>query len=283
MPQNVFLVLFAIGAGIVLLAALRATRQRSSRRLRAQRLTEHEREIVARNVAMYSRMPKPLQTRLEGLIQEFRATKSFEGQGGLVLTEEIELTIAAAACVLLLGRPNDPVYPALSSVIVYPTAFRGRGHRDQGDDGDTVRLGESWHTGAVILSWDDTLVGTTTPNDAHNVVFHEFAHQLDQADGASDGTPNLGHRRSRYVEWAKVLGGDFLEMRRTLAEGRQTWLNAYGATNEAEFFAVATEFFFERPNAMRQRDPELFAELQSFYGIDPSVFALDPHHPEAAR
>ncbi|MEZ4650236.1 MAG: zinc-dependent peptidase [Candidatus Eisenbacteria bacterium] len=275
MPVKLLTVLVALGVALALLFAVRAARERTSRRLRARRLTPAERAIVTRNVALYSRLPEPLRERLEGLVQEFRATKNFEGQGGLVMTDEIELTIATAACILLLGRPGDAVYPALSSVIVYPSAFRGKGHRDQGDEGHAVRLGESWVSGAVVLSWDDTLVGTTIPDDAHNVVFHEFAHQLDQADGTSDGTPNLGHRHSRYVAWANVLGHEFLELRRDLAEGRRTWLNAYGATNEAEFFAVATEFFFERPIAMRQKEPELYAELKSFYGLDPTVFALD--------
>jgi len=271
MPTGVLIVLGAVGLAIVSAILLWQRRAAESRRLRSLRLTDAERAIIARHVRLYSHLPKELQESLEGRIQEFLATKRFEGQGGLEITDEIKLTIAATACILLLGVPEQATYPALSSVIVYPHAFQGKGHRDQADaDGRTVRLGESWGFGTVVLSWDDTLSGAQDPDDAHNVVFHEFAHQLDQQDGRADGTPHLGHHPARYAAWGRVLGKEFLELRRDLAAGRETWFNAYGATNEAEFFAVTTEFFFEKAPQMKEREPELYNQLQGFYGLDPA-------------
>ena len=269
MPIGILIVLSGIAGAAVFGILVRERRAAKSSRLRSLRLSDADVAVLSRNVGLYSRLPEELRIRLEGRIQEFRATKKFEGRGGLELTDEMELTIAATAGILLLGRPDDATYPGLSSVIVYPHAFQGKGHRDQ-SDGSTVRLGESWRIGAVVLSWDDTLGGAHDPEDAHNVVLHEFAHQLDQQDGTADGTPNLGRRPARYATWGRVLGKEFLELRQALSEGRETWLNAYGATNEAEFFAVATEFFFEKPKQMKQREPELYAELEGFYGLDPA-------------
>jgi Mlc titration factor MtfA (ptsG expression regulator) len=127
------------------------------------------------------------------------------------------------------------------------------------------RLGESSHSGVVVLSWDDTLRGATVQDDGHNVVLHEFAHQLDQEDGTSDGTPYLGGR-GLYAAWARVLGADFERLRE--APGV---LDPYGATNPAEFFAVATETFFEKPRALRAENGELYEQLRAYYGLDPAA------------
>jgi Mlc titration factor MtfA (ptsG expression regulator) len=107
--------------------------------------------------------------------------------------------------------------------------------------------------------------------DGQNVVVHEFAHQLDSEDGTMDGAPNLGGR-ARYTSWARVLGKEFDELSTRLHDGRSSDIDSYGATNPAEFFAVVTEMFFEKPRALKQRHPALYEELAAFYRQDPAAF-----------
>ena len=138
-------------------------------------------------------------------------------------------------------------------------------------DGPQVRLGESWKQGALVLSWDDVVSGAGDIHDGHNVVFHEFAHQLDSEYGPADGAPLL-EKRSMYVAWARILGAEYDELVKRVRRHAPTFLNAYGATSPAEFFAVATEFFFERPRAMRHGHPELYEQLKTFYRQDPATW-----------
>lgn len=272
MPQPLWILIGTALFILVFWLRRRAARTKHLRLLRQTPLTASEREIVRKNVGLYETLPPERQHELEGLTQVFRGTKHFEGAGGLEISEEIVLTLSASACVLLLGRGQvgEP-YPKLSTVLVYPTAFTGKGHRDS-DSGHVVRSGESWHQGTVILSWDNALAGAVNDQDGENVILHEFAHQLDQADGHSDGTPNLGPSADRYRSWARVLGEEFLTLRSRTEAGKKTLLDSYGATNEAEFFAVATEFFFEKPERLQKNKPELYQELAEFYRQDPTHY-----------
>ncbi len=199
--------------------------------------------------------------------------KRFEGCAGLEITDEIRVTIAAQAAVLLLHRRTD-FYPTLTSILVYPHAYIARSKRVQPggviEEGPQARLGESWQRGALVLSWSDVLSGAVDPADGHNVVFHEFAHQIDSESGAMEGAPALGPP-ARYREWARVLSGEYEGLIAELHQGHQSVIDAYGATNPAEFFAVVTEAFFERPVAMRREHPELYAELTRFYEQDPAA------------
>jgi MtfA peptidase len=219
-----------------------------------------------------------MQTELDGLIQVFLAEKSFEGAGGLQVTDEIRLAIAAQACILLLGR-EPRFYPGLDAIIVYPHAYVSRMGR-RGPDGTVsdapeVLLGESWRQGALVLSWDDAGRGAADIHDGHNVVFHEFAHQLDSEDGQADGAPLL-EKRSMYVAWAQVLGREYEDLVERLRRHAPTFLDAYAGTNPAEFFAVATEAFFEEPQAMRARHRELYEQLRIFYRQDPASWRCTP-------
>ncbi|HVZ94117.1 MAG TPA: M90 family metallopeptidase [Phycisphaerales bacterium] len=233
--------------------------------------------ILRANVPYMARLNDWEQRRLRELVRVFMAEKYFEGLGGLTMTDEIRVTIAAQACMLLLHRPDDDVYPGLTSVLVYPTAYVAHGKQigpgGLVTEGATMRAGESWnhHTswgssvaGPVVLAWDAVRRGATDINDGENVVFHEFAHQLDGQSGGMEGAPQLEHRSS-YIAWARVLGGEFERLRRAAAWGEPTLLNKYGATSPAEFFAVATEAYFERPMELRALHPELFAQLRGFY------------------
>jgi Mlc titration factor MtfA (ptsG expression regulator) len=244
---------------------------RSWRRKRLLRtpVPEQWRAIVQRNVPLFSKLGAPQQKKVLDSTRILLAEKHFEGCGGLELTEEMRVTIAAHASLLLLGRASD-YFPNLDTILVYPSAYRGKVLQQvaQGivEEGDQGRLGESSSSGVVVLSWDSVVQGATDPGDGQNVALHEFAHQLDQEDGTADGTPYLGGR-GFYSAWARVLGADFQKLR----EGTRMVLDSYGATNPAEFFAVATEAFFEKPVQMQQRNPELYQQLSAYYGVDPAA------------
>ncbi len=243
-------------------------------RLRSQPFPPAWLDIIKQNVPIYDRLSEADQRELHGHIQVFLAEKFFEGCGGLELTAEIKVTIAAQACLLLLHRVTN-YYPRLITILVYPHAYVARSIEPIGggvvQEGETARLGEAWKDGVVVLSWDDVRRGTSDLHDGHNVVLHEFAHQLDQQDGSADGAPILEHR-SQYVTWARVLRDEYEQLRRDAEQGRSGVLDKYGATNPAEFFAVATECFFEKPIQLRWKHTQLYAELKKYYRQDPASF-----------
>lgn len=249
----------------------RLSRRARRKRLFAQPFPEEYRQIVRSNVPLYSRLPDSLKEQLHGLVHVFLAEKKFEGCGGLEVTEEIKVTIAAQACILLLNR-STKYFPRLRTVLVYPHTYVAKTVTSDGTitvNGQSVRLGESWQRGPVVLAWDSVTGGTLNITDARNVVIHEFAHQLDQEDGAADGAPIL-ERRSRYAAWARVLSGEYEALQGKKKKHRRTVLNKYGATNPAEFFAVATEAFFEKPKQMHKRHPRLYDELKNYYKLNPA-------------
>ena len=238
--------------------------------LRAQPFPDAWREILDRDVAYVAKLNEADRAELEGLVQVFLAEKNLEGCGGLELTDEIRVTIAAQACLLLLHRETD-IYPELETVLVYPHAYHAKGTKHDGPvviESDDARLGESWTRGVVVLAWDH-VSSSARHLGGDNVVFHEFAHQLDAEDGSMDGAPDLGSR-ARFKSWARVLGEEFSELSSRLHAGRPSDIDAYGATSPPEFFAVVTEMFFEKPRQLRKRHPELYAELAAFYRQDPA-------------
>jgi Mlc titration factor MtfA (ptsG expression regulator) len=240
--------------------------------LREQPLTDSERAILKKNVPYLTKLDDDDREELDGLVRIFLAEKAFEGCGGLALTEEIKVTIAAQACLLLLHRETD-VYPGVESILVYPSAYRAPSKNVEGGvviESEQARLGEASMRGVVVLSWDHVKSGAAQPADGQNVVLHEFAHQLDGEDGAMDGAPDLG-ARAKYTSWAHVLGDEFGELSAKLHAGRGSDIDSYGATNPAEFFAVVTEMFFEKPRALKQRHPDLYEQLAAFYKQDPSA------------
>lgn len=227
--------------------------------------------VLEKNISIYPRMPAQLQQQLQRLIKQFLYEKSFYGCGGLEINDEIRVTIAGQACLLLLNR-KPRVYPELRSILVYPSAFVAP--RMEVAPGGVVTyseeglLGESWGDGRVILAWDHVQQGARNFSDGHNVVLHEFAHQLDSESGSTNGAPLLGSQSS-YRSWAAVLSREFAALQSDALHHNQTLLDHYGATDPAEFFAVATEAFFEQPAQMAEHHPELFNELKKYYRIDP--------------
>jgi len=228
-------------------------------------------DIIERNVPYYRYLTPDERSELHGHIQVFLHEKDFEGCEGLEITDEIRVTIAAQACILLLHRETD-YFPFMSSILVYPRhyfAFTSE-HLPGGmvQEGVQARLGESWKRGPIVLSWNDVLHGAADPHDGHNVVFHEFAHALDSESGALEGAPSLPDA-TMYTAWARVLGNEYKNLLVDLERNHRHLIDAYGATNPAEFFAVVTEAFFEKPLQLKNRHPELYQQLRSFYQQDP--------------
>lgn len=227
--------------------------------------------VLEKNVPLYLRLPENLRGRLHERVAGFVASVRFEGCGGLDLTEEMILTVAAQACLLVVNREGRP-YPDLRAVYMYPSTFSSvQKQRDASGvitEGEVHRLGESWSSGTVVLAWDSVAQGVRNVFDAANVTFHEFAHQLDHEDGDTDGAPSLPSREA-YRSWARVFRENYADFLQRVESGKPTLIDSYGATNPAEFFAVATETFFEKPDQLFKRRPELYQEMSGFYGLDP--------------
>jgi len=211
---------------------------------------------------------------LHGHINVFLDEKRFEGCGGIEITDEIRVTIAALACMLLLNR-KTLYYPRLQSILVYPhsyvgddTSFIGGTHVHE----SSFRSGESWASGAVVIAWKDVKEEIGEYTTGRNVVLHEFAHQLDQENGSfADGIPLLAQHKN-YAGWARVMGDEFRRLKEKAVRNEEDVLDEYGAKNEAEFFAVATETFFELPEDLKKEHPALYDELKGCYMVDPAAW-----------
>ena len=267
-------VALAIPLLIVALLLIRALAKRRRRKaLLATPLTPDQSAVVEQLVPLVRRLPGPLRQSLEGKINLFLDQVTFHGLNELDLREEMKLSIAAQACLLIV---NSPVwYETLRTVLVYPAAFL-TGHDYH--DGDLVHenrhgtLGESWARGPVVLSWDDALQGGLDASDGHNVVIHEFAHQLDGLSGHTDGIPIL-RKGQAYAGWEKAMLDAYHDHVERLERGEHTLIDPYGATNHQEFFAEAIVTFFERPRELRREEPALYAQLAELLALDPAQWA----------
>jgi Mlc titration factor MtfA (ptsG expression regulator) len=246
-------------------------RARRRTRVQAQPFPRAWRQILRRRMPAYARLPAPVQQRLRKLTQVLLAEKPFIGCGGLHVSEEMRVLVAAQAALLLLGGRGD-YFRNLRQVLIYPDAFvvdritpdaAGLAHATR-----QVLAGESWQQGQVVLSWADVLAGAADPDDGRNVVIHEFAHQLDQEQGRANGAPWLG-RGGSPARWRAVLGSEFANLQQRLAQGETGLIEAYAATDAAEFFAVTSELFFEQSAALAAAHPALHGELAGYYGVDP--------------
>lgn len=231
------------------------------------------REHVLRRIPCAELLSATELEKLEALVRVFNSEKRFEGAGGLEVTEEMRVAIAARACLLVLMRVelDEPLYPDLDTIIIYPSTYRAPARRQEGYvvvEEEQPRLGESWARGVVVLAWDSVQGGVSNTADGHDVVLHEFAHQLDAEDGAMDGTPALDGIE-RYAVWSKVAGHEYAALVDAVEHHQKTSIDSYGATNAPEFFAVVVEQFFERPAALSRRHPELYTELSRCFRFDP--------------
>ena len=233
--------------------------------------------IIERNVPLYERLPEELKPKLHGHVQVFLNDMEFQGFHGQEISDEVRLTIAANACVLLLNRPGQ-FYSNFSSIFVYPSTFFSKQESFDGAVRSVKkqhRLGESWMRGPVVFAWDSVMHGTVDGRDGHNVVLHEFAHKLDDMDGAVDGSPTLSGPAS-YERWADVMKREFEHHVDRVQRGLPTVIDPYGATNPAEFFAVLTETFFEEPHDLNEHHQELYQEMKQAYRLDPLNWKTRP-------
>ncbi|MGB1937258.1 MAG: zinc-dependent peptidase [Akkermansiaceae bacterium] len=228
------------------------------------RLSDEERQSIGRDFTIFSKLPDALRDDLEGLMHVFIREKSFEACGGLKqVSIHMQHVIAAQACLLIVNRKHD-YYRKLRSILIYPSAYKAGGK----DGGHDVRLGESWESGSVVLSWDSVIAGGRNHQDGQHVSLHEFAHQLDQAGGDANGAPELTGSGC-YREWSVVFLRAFERFQSRLQKGKKTVIDPYGATNPAEFFAVATETFYEKPKQLREHYPAVYDQLKGYYRVDP--------------
>jgi len=248
----------------------------------ARALSPAEQAIIERSLPFYRALAPELQRQLQRMVVQFLHQKKFIGCAGLEVSDDMRLTIAAQACLLLLNKPSK-VYRALHTILVYPGAFVAG--RDEVGPGGVVTatrqqmLGESWTDGRVVLSWDDVARGMADWQSGNNVVLHEFAHQLDSESGHNNGAPYLGSP-DNYRSWSEVLSRHYADLRHDAYLGRADGvLDHYGATSPAEFFAVATESFFTKPWQIAERHAALFAELQKYYRVDPRQWLPAPPAP----
>ena len=258
---------------LVLITGLIAYRYWSKKQTRNELLStplnDEERAIISDQVPLTKRLPPELRSKLEGKISLFLHQIEFIGCDGLEVTDEMRLSIATQACMLVAN--TDTWYKNLYTILIYPGAFKSRRQVQSGyvvTEEETVRLGESWARGPVVLSWAHSQQGAINERDGHNVVFHEFAHQIDDLSGHTDGVPVL-RRDQSFAEWAQAFLDGYEAHLTNLKTGRHTVIDPYGAEGHEEFFAVTVEVFFERPRDLYQQEPAIYDELSKLFQIDP--------------
>lgn len=248
-------------------------KRRKRERLLATPLTSQQREIISRLVPIVRRLPETLRPKLEGKINLFLEQVTFRGQNGLEVTEEMRLSIAAQACLLIVN--SHSWYDTIRNVLVYPSAFTAQRPEHDGyvvRERDVGMLGESWARGPVVLSWDHALHGGLDDEDGHNVVIHEFAHQLDSLTGHTNGIPVL-RKGQAFAGWEKAMLDAYHDHLERLESGQSTLIDPYGATNHEEFFAEAIVTFFEKPHPLQREEPELYAQLKQLLAVDPAQWS----------
>src|SRR5438445_1298416 len=254
-------------------------KQHRRRRLRARPFPKEWLALVQRHVVFFRKLSASDRAELLGHIQVFLAEKRVEGCGGFAITDEVRVTIAAEACLLLLHRETD-YFPGLLTILVYPLTYMAEEKRQIGEhvweEGTVRRLGETGRRmGSLVLSWGAVKHGAADPSDAKNVVLHEFAHQLDYENHAAGGVPAFATSEEQLA-WSEVIRSEFASLRAADESGIPTLLDTYGATDPVEFFAVSVEAFFERPRALRTYHPKLYAELQKYFRQDPVEYSAEP-------
>lgn len=231
-------------------------------------------KILKRNVPIDAFLPDDLKKKLRKRIKEFLAEKTFEPCGGLSeISDEIAVTIAAGASILTMNRQGK-AWETLHSVLVYQNAFAAPEAEDFEDESGNgivhrrreTRDGESWTHGNVVFSWQRILRDIALHGNGQNVVIHEFAHQIDSADGIAGGVPKFLTSEDART-WQKIASAELTRLR---SGDATTVIDEYGAENLSEFFATSVEAFFEKSSAMKSAHPELYALLARFFALDPA-------------
>ncbi len=247
------------------------------RRIRRTPFPPPWRVLLHRTMRFWSCLTADEQARIEDEIRFFIAERNWEGCGGLELTADMQVIIAAQACRLLLGRPGER-FENVTTILVYPSGYftgaaqqsvlGGGPPRIQTAGGMPV-LGQAHDRGPVILSWRHSLEGAIG-DEGENLVLHEFAHKLDMANGVVDGMPRM-ESRAQAKAWHDAMSEARNRLEESLRIGLPAPLRPYALTNPAEFFAVATEVFFERPEALHEWDGDLYQVMADWYRQDPRL------------
>lgn len=271
--MNFKLITAIVITGVIIAAILLYPVWVKQRRRRWQRrsLPPTWQAILVKTLPMYTRLRPEQQQQLQGDLQVFLAEKQFIGCRGLQVTLEMQVTIAAIACLLLFSASSN-YFPNLRSILIYPDTYWVQETRGTGyivEERQVARLGESWQRDQLVLAWKQVQYDVTHWQDGHNVVLHEFAHQLDQADGMAQGVPILS-TTADYDRWTAVMTSAYQRHCQAVQLGQVSVLDDYGATNPAEFFAVATETFFELPVNLHREYSGLYDLLRDYYRLDPS-------------
>jgi Mlc titration factor MtfA (ptsG expression regulator) len=227
-------------------------------------------EMMLGKFLPYQALTSEEKKRFQSKFLYFLEDKNFNGVGELIVTEEMKVLIAAEAC-LMITNISGGVYPGLKNIYIAEDVFIPKDNPVNFHTGQlthVARLGEAWKSGPVVLSWKSIVHGSS-------VIFHEFSHQLDQQDGSFDGTPNLGSN-GNYDKWALIMGQEFIQLRKRIEAHRSSDIDNYGATNEAEFFAVVTEYYFTRPNLLKEKHPQIYEIYQDYFGLNPIRWLKNP-------
>lgn len=246
------------------------TNVQARKKLLSTALTTHQRSVIEQQVPLVRRLPADLRTKLDGKVNLFLDQVDFYGCDGLDVTEEMELAIAAQASLLLVN--SDLWYDHLTTILIYPSAFKSKQRRQEGyvvSEKEIIRTGESWDRGPVILSWTHSKQGALNDHDGQNVVLHEFAHQVDDLSGGTNGVPILSDGQS-FAEWERVFLTAYDAHVAAVERGQHTVIDPYGATGHEEFFAVSVEVFFEQPRALKAAQPEVYDQLSKLFRLDPA-------------
>lgn len=258
-------------------------KRRRRARLLAEPFPPEWRNVLERETALWRVVPRALRPKLEADLRVFAAERHWEPCGGLDLRGAMRAVIAAQACLLTLGRSVD-AYDHVRSILVYPEEYRAPEVYE--DEAGVVteeiedREGEAWERGIVVLSWADVRADARNV-DGRNLVLHEFAHQLDLWDFL-DQTLAAPDERERRGHWREVLEAEYEALCQKDEEGRRDpALDTYGAEDAAEFFAVATESFFERPAHLKRHHQDLYGVLTEYYAVDPEGWDWDARGAES--
>ncbi|MEM9922858.1 MAG: M90 family metallopeptidase [Cyanobacteria bacterium P01_D01_bin.50] len=269
MPQTIIFLLITLLIAIAILFSPFLIKQKRNQ-IKKRPFPPLWNSIIENNLPIYPHLSPTQRRKLQGNIQVFLKEKQFIGCNGLQVTEEMKVTIAAVACLLLLNE-REKYFPKLRSILIYPTAYFAKETIVNGnvvEEKRVIRLGESWNRDQLILSWQQVKQDTYNWHDGHNVVLHEFAHQLDQEDGKAEGVPIL-ETQSDYSNWSKIMTQEYKQLCDDVEQDRKIVMYSYGATHPAEFFAVATETFFEKPQQLQKKHGELYQLLQNYYQLNP--------------
>ncbi len=269
-----FIIVTIVALAVLFVLYRVISRARTRRRLLAIPLTDDQIRIIVDEVPMIKRLPEALRAPLEGKINLFLHQVTFHGCAGQEITEEMRLSIAAQACVLIVNI--DDWYKTLRTILVYPSGFKSKRVTSHGDirTEHGITLGESWLHGPVVLSWAATRHGAKRPNDGLNVVLHEFAHQLDALSGETNALPPLRKGQS-FAKWRDTFISTYKRHRRKVSLKRKTFLRPYGATNLQELFAVSIEAFFEKPHELAKAEPKIYEQLSTLLRLDPRTWPTD--------